>query len=43
MTIEDVKKIIPADELRILELKKSSAGLKDNMHSVCAFLNIKSI
>ena len=22
MTIEDVKKIIPADELRILELKK---------------------
>ena len=39
MTIDDIKKLIASDELRTLELKKSTGELKDGMHSACAFLN----
>lgn len=39
MTIEDIKVLIAADESRTLELKKTTGGLKDGMHSPCAFLN----
>ena len=39
MIIDDIKKLIASDELRTLELKKSTGELKDGMHSACAFLN----
>lgn len=39
MTIEDIKDLIASDELRILELKKTTGELKDGMHTACAFLN----
>ena len=39
MTIDDIKKLIASDELRTLELKKTTGELKDGMHSACAFLN----
>ena len=39
MTIDDIKKLISADESRTLELKKTTGELKDGMHSACAFLN----
>ena len=39
ITLEDIKKLVSADESRTLELKKSSGELKDGMHSACAFLN----
>ena len=39
ITLEDIKKLVSADESRTLELKKSTGELKDGMHSACAFLN----
>lgn len=39
MTIDDIKKLVSADESRTLELKKTTGELKDGMHSACAFLN----
>ena len=42
MTIEDIQKLITADEHRELEMKKSTGELKDGMHSACAFLNTDS-
>lgn len=39
MTIDDIRKLVAADESRTLELKKTTGELKDGMHSACAFLN----
>lgn len=39
MTINDIKTLIASDELRTLELKKTTGELKDGMHSLCAMLN----
>lgn len=39
MTIENIKKLVSADELRTLELKKSTGELKNSLHSTCASLN----
>lgn len=39
MTIEDIQRLVAADESRHLELKKTTGELKDGMHSACAFLN----
>ena len=39
MNIEELRRLVAADESRHLELKKSTGELKDGMHSACAFLN----
>ena len=39
MTIDDIKGLIEADELKTLELKKGTGELKDGMHAACVFLN----
>lgn len=39
MTIDDIKTLIATDELRTLEMKKTTGELKDGMHSLCAMLN----
>lgn len=39
MTKNDIKTLIASDELRTLELKKTTGELKDGMHSLCAMLN----
>lgn len=39
MTIDDIKTLIAADELRMLEMKKNMGKLKDGMHPLCAILN----
>ena len=39
MTIDDIKALVASDELRALELRKSTGELKDGMHAACAFLN----
>ncbi len=39
MTIADIQKLISRDELRTLELKKTTGELQDGMHSACAMLN----
>ncbi|MCQ1546083.1 MULTISPECIES: AlbA family DNA-binding domain-containing protein [Bacteroides] len=43
MTIDDIKKLVSADESRTLELKKTTGELKDGMHSACAFLNTEGV
>ena len=39
MTIDEIKTLIASDELRTLEMKKTTGELKDGMHSLCAMLN----
>lgn len=39
MTIDDIKTLIATDELRTLEMKKTTSELKDGMYSLCAMLN----
>ncbi len=43
MTIDDIIKLVLADESRTLELKKTIGELKDGMHSACAFLNTEGV
>lgn len=39
MTLEEIKVLIQGDETRTLELKKTTSELKDEIRSICAFLN----
>ena len=43
VSIDDIKKLVSADESRTLELKKTTGELKDGMHSASAYMNTEEV